>query len=126
MYSEDWNNIVPTCPGTWSLGGTFDGDSILGRYYARNPGVLRCPADLLKSEVSYMANEYLCYGGVSVSTMKRPGEIVNLREHHGGPGYVVNNWPKSAGSSNLFPGHYAHRQGSNMLFVDGSVRWYKL
>src|ERR1041385_6313414 len=54
MYTDDWNNLYPTCPGSLSLGGTFNGDAILGRYYARNPGVLRCPADALKSPVSYM------------------------------------------------------------------------
>jgi prepilin-type N-terminal cleavage/methylation domain-containing protein/prepilin-type processing-associated H-X9-DG protein len=126
MYTEDWNNLFPTGPGTLSGGGTFNGDAIVGRYYAHNANVLRCPADLLQTEVSYMANAYLCFEGISLSSVKNPSQIVNLREHHGGAGYTITDWPESAGSSNLMPGQFAHRNGSNILFVDGSVRWHKV
>jgi prepilin-type processing-associated H-X9-DG protein len=59
--------------------------------------------------------------------VKRPANVVLLREwQYAAAVNTATNWPYGLGWwPAFFPGQVAHRNGSNILFVDGSVRWYR-
>ncbi len=123
MYLDDWQLY---CPALANVADAYNGEKLLGQYYARNKGVLHCPTEPTPgAEVSFYVNEHICYGQ-RLMHVNRPTQVVNLRENQGLIAYTAVSWGKGLGWWQLFtPGPWiAHRHGSNKLFVDGSVRWY--
>src|SRR5262245_24471304 len=110
MYQDDHNGIFPTVVNPSVVGSQYNGAAMLGRYYANNKGVLRCPTDKTLDDLSYYVNEYLVYG-LAVREVKRPGNIVLLRENQWpGAVYVATNWPYGLGWwPDVYPGQLAHR-----------------
>jgi prepilin-type N-terminal cleavage/methylation domain-containing protein/prepilin-type processing-associated H-X9-DG protein len=122
LYLDDWNGNFPAAVG---IPGTYDGMRMLGAYFANNKAILRCPTDRTANEVSYYASEYLSYGWYSLRDIKRPAQVLNLREfQYPLLTFPATNWPKAFGFNDVFLGLFAHHAGSNILFLDGSVRWY--
>jgi prepilin-type processing-associated H-X9-DG protein len=106
---------------------------MLGRYFGNSTKLLLCPKDNNNLEISYYVNEYLIDAGqwdppedvlVKLGDVRYPSKTVLLRELH--LNGTRASWPKAVAWSNTMPGSFAHRNGSNMLFVDGSARWYKV
>jgi prepilin-type N-terminal cleavage/methylation domain-containing protein/prepilin-type processing-associated H-X9-DG protein len=124
MYLDDFGGCFPTYDAVG-----YPGHSMLGRYYASNQQLIVCPSDRsVNQEVSYYVNDFLIdYDGAPpqnfpyfLKDIPRPDKIILLRE-----GHVFtsrNNWGRAIGFyQSCFE---AHRGGSNMLFVDGTVRFY--
>jgi len=125
MYQDDYSGIFPTVVNPLVVGSQYNGAALLGRYYANHKAALRCPNDKTLNELSYFVNEYLVYG-LAAREVKRPANIVLLREYqYPGGGSTVTNWPYGLGWwPDVYPGQLTHRRGSNILFVDGSARFY--
>jgi prepilin-type N-terminal cleavage/methylation domain-containing protein/prepilin-type processing-associated H-X9-DG protein len=124
LYLDDNNGCFPTYDAVG-----YPGYSMLGRYSGNSKEVLLCPSDRTPNqELSYYVNDYLIdYDGNPPETypyflkdIKNPYKIILLREFH--QPASRNNWPRAIGFVQACWG--VHREGSNMLFVDGSVRFY--
>jgi prepilin-type processing-associated H-X9-DG protein len=127
LYFADWNETFPAYDAT-----SYPGWSMLSRYAGNSTKLLLCPKDKTNPEISYYVNEHLIDAGladppqdilVKLNDVRYPSKTVLLRELHLNGTRL--SWPKGAGWFDAAPGLFAHRNGSNMLFVDGSVRWYK-
>lgn len=133
LYVDDWNGVLPMI--RWvGMSGTYDGFNMLGRYTAYNKPLFLCPNDkALNEENSYYVSEYLTdYCPPSscppyLRDVKRPAQVVLLREFHNNVafGLTRTNWAAMISFANVATLWSAHADGSNMLFVDGSVRWYR-
>jgi len=135
MYVDDSGGWFPP----WNPAGN-DHFTLLGRYFSYNKQVLVCPSDRTPNqEISYYNNDWILDSNAAppwdnpfhLKEIPRPHKITLLRESHAldtpvppgiFPAASRNNWPSGAGFD---PDCWtAHRGGSNMLFVDGSVRFY--
>ena len=124
LYLDDNGGCFPTYDAVG-----YPGHSMLGRYYGSSKEVLLCPSDrTVNQELSYYVNDFLIdYDGNPPETypyflkdIPRPDKIILLREY-----YVLisrSNWGRAIGIVQTC--WEAHRGGSNMLIVDGSVRFY--
>jgi len=127
LYLADWNDTFPVYDAVG-----YPGWTMLGRYFGNSQKLLLCPNDRTNLELSYYVNEHLIEAGVAdppqdvavkLGDVTYPTKTVLLRELHlnGTQSY----WGKGGGWFAGAPGLFAHRNGSNMLFADGSIRWYK-
>ena len=137
MYGADSRDYFP--PTLWvGFSGYYDGYNILGPYTAYNKAILVCPSERLRNQqISYYVNENLvdlcsCQIptslGVKFGDVKRLSHVVLLREwfHSDSTVYGITRttWAVMGGFSDLASLWTAHGDGSNILFADGSVRWY--
>jgi prepilin-type N-terminal cleavage/methylation domain-containing protein/prepilin-type processing-associated H-X9-DG protein len=128
LYLTDWNDTFPT----YDAAG-YPGWNMLGGYFGRSEKLLLCPNDRTNPEISYYINEEMIEAGafdppqdiaVKLGDIRTPSKIVLLRELHSNGTRAY--WPKAvAWWVPILPGLDKHRNGSNILFVDGSARWHK-
>ena len=139
LYLNDNEEYFPPFSGPPA---DYPGYTMLGEYFDKKPEILVCPSDLTPNkEISYYVNEYFVEttGPTRLSVVNSPSKVVLLREMHSPPINVGGQMQHTRDSwcyahtfcygiawgvdwSALYK---AHKGGSNMLFVDGSVRYYK-
>ncbi len=124
MYLDDSKGCFPTYDAVG-----YPGHTMLGPYYGRSTTVILCPKDrTVNQELSYYVNDYLIdYDGnppenfpYFLQDVRYPSKVILLREFH--VFFSRNNWGRAIGFVQTC--WEAHRSGSNMSFVDGSVRFY--
>ena len=133
LYAEDWSESLPLM--RWvGMSGYYDGYNLLGPYTAHNKSLLLCPNDTAPTEeISYYVSQYLAdYCPPSscppyLRDVKRPAQVILLREFHNSAawGHTRTYWAVWVSFGGIGALWSAHADGSNMLFVDGSVRWYR-
>jgi len=142
MYIGDHGDYFPTFGATG-----YAGYAMLGRYFSNNKQVLLCPSDPTPGkQISYMVNENLIDpdqewpqgAAVRLASVRKPTQVVLLLELHAPSSnyvsseawtvHVLDAWMHAANfryDLQLYSAWWkAHQGGSNMLFCDGSVRWY--
>lgn len=82
------------------------------------------------SEVSYYYNEWFSYPtsfAQRLEQVRLPSQVGNLCEWNCVPDYWAGTATRWYGAIGFDPStgvYSAHRNGANILFVDGHVRWY--
>jgi len=134
LYVNDWNGVLPQI--YWiGMDGYYNGYNMLGPYTGFHKALLLCPDDTaVNEENSYYVSEFLADACSPngcpplLRNVKSPSQCVLLREFHGNIGYGLTRtrWAAMIGFAVVATSLWdAHGDGSNMLFVDGSVRWYR-
>jgi len=133
LYAEDYAGCFPLCH--WAGGNMiYDGLRMLGPYMGHNRNILLCPSDkTLNQGVSYYVNEATvtectvgcipCTKPIPLKVFRRPTQVVLLRELH--LSCSASAWSFGYGFTSAPALWEAHTVGSNILFIDGSVRWFK-